>query len=405
MPTRYGRSPWIDRFPKSRVPSYPRYRGAAAADVAIVGGGLTGCIAAYAFRSTGLKVVLLEAETIGGSSTGSAAGWISEDPGVPFVHVEKTLGLRAARHAFEAWRRSALDFIALLRRLDIKCSLEPRTAVTIAGAPEQASRLTREQKARKEAGLETPVLSARAVHGELAVASTGIRSRDGATLDPYRACLGLAAAASERGAIIFEHSPVQKITFTRRIADVHTEGGSIRASRVVIATGRPTALFKSLARHFWLRTAYLALTEPVPARIRRQLGTRASVLRDFADPPHIVRWMDDDRLLITGADTDSPPDQRRDKMIVQRTGQLMYELSTVYPDISGILPDYGWHAEYAKTAEGLPYIGPHRNFPHHLFVFGDSSHSLTGAYLASRILLRHHSEEVAAADQVFAFTR
>ena len=157
--------------------------------------------------------------------------------------------------------------------------------------------------------------------------------------------------------------------------------------------------------HFWLRTAYLALTQPVPARIRRQLGTRASVLRDFADPPHIVRWMDDDRLLITGADTDSPSDQRRDKLIVQRTGQLMYELSTVYPDISGILPAYGWHAEYAKTAEGLPYIGPHRNFPHHLFVFGDSSHSLTGAYLASRILLRHHSEEVAAADQVFAFTR
>src|SRR5437899_11187397 len=137
MPTRYGRSPWIDRFPKSRVPSYPRYRGAAAADVAIVGGGLTGCIAAYAFRSTGLKVVLLEAETIGGSSTGSAAGWISEDPGVPFVHVEKTLGLRAARHAFEAWRRSALDFIALLRRLDIKCSLEPRTAVTIARSEER----------------------------------------------------------------------------------------------------------------------------------------------------------------------------------------------------------------------------------------------------------------------------
>ena len=43
--------------------------------------------------------------------------------------------------------------------------------------------------------------------------------------------------------------------------------------------------------------------------------------------------------------------------------------------------------------EGLPYIGPHRNFPHQLFAFGDSSHSVTGAYLASRILLRHHLGE------------
>ena len=51
---------------------------------------------------------------------------------------------------------------------------------------------------------------------------------------------------------------------------------------------------------------------------------------------------------------------------------------------------------YARTADGLPYIGPHRNFPHHLFAFGDSSHSVTGAYLASRILLRHHPRRARA---------
>ena len=78
---------------------------------------------------------------------------------------------------------------------------------------------------------------------------------------------------------------------------------------------------------------------------------------------------------------------------MQRTGQLMYELSILYPDISGMQPAYGWSVHYARTAEGLPYIGPHRNFPHQLFAFGDSSHSVTGAYLASRILLRHHLGE------------
>jgi len=42
---------------------------------------------------------------------------------------------------------------------------------------------------------------------------------------------------------------------------------------------------------------------------------------------------------------------------VQRTGQLIYELSTLYPDISGIAAEYGWNAAYARTADGLPYIG------------------------------------------------
>jgi glycine/D-amino acid oxidase-like deaminating enzyme len=145
------------------------------------------------------------------------------------------------------------------------------------------------------------------------------------------------------------------------------------------------------------------MTAPIPAKARHGLGERQAVVRDAADPPHIVRWVDDERLLVMGADAESPPDKQHEKIIVQRTGQLMYELSTLYPDISGIAAEYGWNAAYARTADGLPYIGPHRNYPHHLFVFGDSSHSVTGAYLASRILLRHHLEEVEPADEIFAF--
>ena len=60
---------------------------------------------------------------------------------------------------------------------------------------------------------------------------------------------------------------------------------------------------------------------------------------------------------------------------------------------------------YAKTAEGLPYIGPHRNFPHHLFAFGDSSHSVTGSYLASRVLLRYFLDELDSSDNAFEFNR
>ena len=82
--TRYGRSPWIDRFPTSRVPSYPRHRGNDPAPVVIVGGGLTGCATAYAFAAAGVKATLLEAGQIGRGNTAAASGWIAEEPGVPF---------------------------------------------------------------------------------------------------------------------------------------------------------------------------------------------------------------------------------------------------------------------------------------------------------------------------------
>jgi glycine/D-amino acid oxidase-like deaminating enzyme len=404
--TKYGKSPWIDQFATSRVPAYPRQRGAIATGVAIVGGGLTGCATAYAFAAAGVKVALVEAGRIGRGSAGAAVGWIAEDPGTSFVEVEKALGVRSARYMFRAWRRAALDFTALLRRLDVKCHLEPLTTWDVAITAEQVASLKREQKARRGAGLDAPLVNARAVKSDLAIeGGGGVRYKGDAVLDPYRACLGVAAAAAARGAELFEQSGVKKIKFGRKTVDVFTAGGTIRADRVVIATGMPTALCDSLARHFWFRSSYLALTDPVPAKIRHQLGRRSSIVRDGAAPRHVVRWVDDERLLVSGADADQTPQAVRGKVIVQRTGQLMYELSTLYPDISGIRPAYGWDAAYARTVDGLPFIGPHRNFPHHLFAFGDASRSVTGAYLASRILLRHHLGEVDAADVPFEFTR
>ena len=204
---------------------------------------------------------------------------------------------------------------------------------------------------------------------------------------------------------LFERSPVRRIRFNRKIAEVFTAGGSIKTRRVVVATGMPTPLHRSLARHFWFRNTFFTLTSPLPAKIRQQLGQRDVVVRDSGEPPHVIRWVGEDRILINGADGAAAPPRQRDKVVVQRTGQLMYELSTLYPDISGVQPEYGWAADYALTDNGLPAIGPHRNFPHHLFAFGDASHSVTGAFLASRIMLRHHFEEMDPGDAAFAFRR
>ncbi|OFW29541.1 MAG: hypothetical protein A3H97_01285 [Acidobacteria bacterium RIFCSPLOWO2_02_FULL_65_29] len=404
--TRYGRSPWIENCPESLVPACPKQRGSLQTDVVIVGGGLAGCMTAYAFAAAGIRVALVEEGQIGRGSSGCSSGWISDDPGVGFQDVERALGVRAARHGWRSWRRAALDFIALVRRLKLACRFDQRGALLVANTPEQALRLKKEQKVRRDAGLDAPLVNARAIAVEAAVSAiSAIKTRDGATVDPYRAAIGLAGAAADRGAKLFERSPARRITFARKFVDVGTPHGTIRADRVVVATGTPTPLFKTLARHFWYRSSFLVLTERVPARIRQQLGRRGAVVRDSAAPPHVIRWVEDERLLVSGADCNTGPDRQRGTILVQRTGQLMYELSTIYPDISGLQPEYGWDAGYGRTADGLPYLGPHRNYPRHLFALGDASHSVTGAYLASRVLLRHFLDEAEEADEVFGFHR
>jgi glycine/D-amino acid oxidase-like deaminating enzyme len=373
-------------------------------EVAIVGGGLTGCATAYAFAAAGIGVALFEADRIGRGSSGSSAGWITDEPSTRFADVDRVLGRRAARHAWQAWRRAALDFAALIRRLDLKCYAQARSGLLVANTHEQAAMIAREQKLRSDASIESSVVPPRSIGAMTGfAAAAALRSRDNTTIDPYRATLGLAAAAVKRGAQIFERAAVTKTSFNRQAATLTVGSSTVRTRRIIVATGTPPPFFKPLARHFDPRSAYLVLTEPIPAKLRKSLGSRDHLLRDGASPPHRISWVDDERLLVSGADSERIAAKGRDAVLVQRTGQLMYELSTFYPDISGLQPAYGWDAQYAITASGLPVIGPHRNYPHHLFALGDGSDSVTGAYLASRALLRHHQEDPQAADLAFGF--
>ena len=405
MRIRYGTSPWIDRFPASRVPDYARLRGDHTFDVAIIGAGLTGSATAYVCAAAGLKTIVLEAERVGRGRSGRSAGLLLPEPGPAFRDIEQMHGLRTARIAFESWRRASLDGAALLRRLNIKCGLEPVIPLIVADRDDEKL-LRREFDARSKAGVEATWLT-RTLLGKLTApeAPAAIRMRDAFTFDPYRACLGLAAAAAARRAVICEKSRVKKVTFTRKDVDVIAEGGTIRAATAIVTTGTATLEFRQLRRHFKRRESYLVLTEPLPSAIRKQFGARDTTYRDTRNPHRRVRWTDDDRVLVTGATQDETPERNRPAVLVQRTGQLMYELLTMFPVISGLMPEYGWELITGETADGLMYIGPHRNYPHHLFALGGGGDSVTGAFLAARMLARAAQGAPEKEDAVWGFTR
>ncbi len=405
MPKRYGTSPWLHLSPPSRVPSFSRFRGARTADVVIVGGGLTGCAAAYLCANAGLTTILLEQDRIGQARTPRGAGLLTPEPGLSFRDVVGAHGLRSARQVFEAWRRGALEGAALLRRLRIPCALDARDTI-VAARRDEEKLFRREYDARRAAGLDPVWLTERQVQARMRLEAAGaLRVGDGFALDPYRACVGLAAAAAAAGAACFERSRVSTVRFTRRHADVIADGGTIRTKKVIVATGTATAEFRALQRHFTGRDAFMVLTARMPAAMRRQVGDRRAVLTDLHAPPHHVRWVGDDRLMIAGGDQHEAPPRTRAAVVLQRTNELMYELLMMYPAIYGLRPEYGWDAPYGQPADGLMYIGAHRNFPHHLFALGDRAVSVTGAFVAARILLRAVQETPDPADEAFGWNR
>ncbi len=397
---------WLDRVPKGRRPSFPGLRGEQAARVVVVGGGLTGASCALSFAAAGIDVVLLEAAAVGAGMTAGDAGLLREGFAGSVQAAISQHGVRTSRAAWETMRRGALDFAAALKRYKVKCDLEPQDVITFAAPGAEAGRLLRrEYQARREAGIEGSWLSPAVVARETGLESAGgIRTR-GTAIDPYRACLGLIDAAASRGARVHERSAVRRIRASKRHVEVVTAGGTVRAESVVVATGSPIQDLRGLRRHLRPEHVYGVVTDALPAAIRRQVGGRRAILEPAAEPGRVVRWLAGDRAFVHGGRQAEVPERARERAVIQRTGQLMYELSLLYPAISGVQPAASWDGLDHQTADGLPFLGPHRNYPRHLFAFGSSRHGAGLSWVAARLVLRHFQEAPAAGDEALGFSR
>jgi glycine/D-amino acid oxidase-like deaminating enzyme len=405
MPTkpRYGDSPWIYGFPDARRPNHPGLRGEHQSDVVIIGAGLTGAATAQACAAAGIRTLVLEADRVGEGGSGRSAGLLLPEPGPAFRAVVEAHGLRTARAMFELWRKATLEAAALLRRSGVQCGLAPLDAVTLT---HEEKPVRREFDARIAAGLPLQWLTDKQVRTRLqATAAAATRSADAFSLDPFRATLGLALAARKRGAKFAERTAVRKVKFGKDGVEITTDSAVVRAATAIVTTGTATAEFMPLRRHFTRREKYLVMTEPVPAAARKQVFPPTITLGDTHVPAHRVRWTADHRLVIAGGDQAETPARTRGATLVAQTNELMYEFLTMYPAILGLRAEFGWAMPYGETADGLMYIGTHRNYPHHLFALGGSSESVTGSFLAARILARAAAGAPAKGDDLFGWAR
>lgn len=396
---------WLDRVPQRR-PSFPRLRSRLDTQVVIVGGGVTGAACAWSLAAARVPVVLLEADRLGGAATAGAVGLVREDFEGSFAETARLHGLRSARALWQGMRRASLELPAALRRLNARVDLAPSPLIDVAlNGRTPASAAKREYEARRAAGLEHRWVSTLNLRRDARVEGVGAIRTSGAVLDPYRTCLALIAAASAKGADVFEHSEVLRIRPRSKSVEVVTAAGAVSAETVIVAGGGAIPDLRQLRRHLRPRHGYGVVTAPLPAPVRREVGARSAVLRLGAEAPQFVRWLAGDRVLVGGADQNPVPPRGREQAVIQRSGQLMYELSLAFPAVSGTPAEWGWWVPFDDTVDGLPYIGAHRNFPRHLFALGLGRHGVSASWLAARIILRHIGGNPAKGDELFGFSR
>ena len=108
---RTGEPVWLPPRVAHRAPRYPRLTGVHRADVAIVGGGITGAIAALRFAEAGVDAVVLEADRIGARQHRGEQRAAAPGAGRATVGAERALrrGDGEAHLAAEPRRRARSD--------------------------------------------------------------------------------------------------------------------------------------------------------------------------------------------------------------------------------------------------------------------------------------------------------
>jgi glycine/D-amino acid oxidase-like deaminating enzyme len=403
---RLGRPLWLAPASRLATTSYAPLRGDLSVDVAIVGGGITGAVLAWRFANAGVRVALLEAAHMGRGSTAASTALLMQEPDEDFTRLARRYGRRRARRVWELSRRATRNFITTLRRLSIRCELRSCDSVYYTLTPEHVSLLRREHEQRAAAGLGGRWLGEAAVRRTAGLDSTAaIRTTGNAQADPYQACLGFLRVAAAKGARLYERSPVNKIEPSSRGVTVTTPRGRIMADRVVIATGYATPSFKPLTGRFRMLTTYVLATGPIASRARRALGVGDVMLWDTGRPYHYARWTNDHRLVLGGGDRPRVDGRARQRAFMEGTREVRDYFVARYPALEAMSFEYAWEGLFATTPDGLPYIGPHRHYPRHLFALGYGGNGMTFGFLAADLLLDWYRGDRSADHDLFAFGR
>src|SRR5215211_8271189 len=98
---------WLD----AQRPELPHVRLPGPADVAVVGGGITGCACALALAEGGLRVVLHEARELASGASGRNGGFALRGGAMAYDRAREWLGPGPARALWQ-WTERSLDDLA-----------------------------------------------------------------------------------------------------------------------------------------------------------------------------------------------------------------------------------------------------------------------------------------------------
>ena len=326
---------WLDRAPT--VPDDPLPGPDESFDVVVVGAGLTGLATTLLLARGGLRVACVEARQVGAVTTGHTTGKVSLLQGTHLSRIRRHASERATTAFVEATREG----MAWLLRFcdDHGVPSQRRTAVTYAATDDELAAVEREHRVAASLGLPVQWQDRLDVPFPHVGATT---LADQAQIDAMEVLGALVDQVRAHGGTVHQGQRVRSVSTTGDRVVGLAGGETLRADRVVLATGTPIldrGLF--FAQLEPSRSYAIALTGA--AALDGMYLSAGSDVRSLRDAPGGV--------LVVGGSGHVVGRTRSERAHLDR---LRTWAATHYPRTT---ETHAWSAQDYRSPDGLPIIG------------------------------------------------
>ena len=350
---------WLDTAPQGSLErSKTTVEGRT--EVAVIGGGLTGVVAALHLARRGATVHLFEQHTVGFGASGRNGGMATTGMSIGIRDAVDKLGFETAARLYGAYTE-AIDLIEkLVTEEGIDCDFARTGKLNLATKPAHYqgfaktaellnsrlggdSQLVPKAELRREIGTDV-------FHG-------GMVESKSAGLHVGKYIRGLGEAAERAGVTIHEGAPVQGLTRTGSGHELETPRGRIHADQVLLATGAYTR--RPFSWH-QVRIApvgsFIIATEPLDVTVCDDLLPTRRMASDSKNLLNYFRITPDNRLLFGGRARFAMSNPQSD----QKSGRLLRDaMVRTFPQLADARIDYCWGGQVDMTLDRMVKAGQH----------------------------------------------
>jgi len=339
-------------------------------DVLVVGGGFSGVAAASQFLRKGLKVVLIDKNIVGGSSSGRSAGFLTPDSELELHQLVRRYGPKAAAEIWEAPCRGIGRIVDTIESFDIECGLLKQDSLFLGLGSGGASAVESELECRQSVGFtDQRVYDREQLAGILGAQGYAAGIRYGGTygINPLRFLQGVKDVLVDNGMQIFESTEM------KRLEDhtAYTHAGSVTADHLIIAVDKLSDSISPLADEVFHAQTFLSVTEPLTDKERNCLFPSGEQMQcwDSKLVYSYFRLTGDNRLLLGGGTpvTTFLKDAYNNPGVIKR---VIKEFKGHFPELHNLSFMQFWPGQIDMSRDLLPVIARPPEHPHIRFILG-----------------------------------